>query len=118
MLNRRGFVQNMLGAVAIARPALRDDGFARIFSATHGVGARSPEEIATDEDFWFAVQQAFTVDRSIVNLNNGGVSPSPKVVQDAMVRALAYSADGRTLAAGLRYQPGLRLWETAELVPK
>ena len=34
------------------------------------------------------------------------------------VRALAYSADGRTLAAGLRYQPGLRLWETAELVAK
>jgi WD40 repeat protein len=34
------------------------------------------------------------------------------------VRSLAYSADGRTLAAGLRYQPGLRLWETADLVAK
>ena len=34
------------------------------------------------------------------------------------VRALAYSADGRTLATGLRYQPGLRLWETAELIAK
>jgi WD40 repeat protein len=34
------------------------------------------------------------------------------------VRCLAYSADGRTLAAGLRYQPGLRLWNTADLVAK
>lgn len=34
------------------------------------------------------------------------------------VRSLAYSADGRTLAAGLRYQPGLRLWNTADLVVK
>ncbi len=34
------------------------------------------------------------------------------------VWALAYSADGRTLATGLRYQPGLRLWETAELIAK
>jgi len=37
------------------------------------------------------IQQAFTVDRSMINLNNGGVSPSPKVVQDAMRRALEYS---------------------------
>jgi hypothetical protein len=29
------------------------------------------------EEFWFEVSRAFTVDRSLVNLNNGGVSPSP-----------------------------------------
>ncbi|MFO0801726.1 MAG: hypothetical protein U0791_01200 [Gemmataceae bacterium] len=34
------------------------------------------------------------------------------------VRDLAYSADGRTLAAALRKQPGLRLWNTADLVVK
>jgi hypothetical protein len=34
------------------------------------------------------------------------------------VRDLAYSADGRTLAAGLHYQPGLRLWNAADLVAK
>ena len=51
----------------------------------------SPAEIARDEDFWFAVQQAFTVDRSIINLNNGGVSPSPAIVQDAMKRHLDFA---------------------------
>lgn len=51
----------------------------------------TPEEIARDEDFWSVVQQAFTADRSITNLNNGGVSPSPRIVQEAMKRHLDYS---------------------------
>ncbi|GIV57876.1 MAG: isopenicillin-N epimerase [Rhodothermaceae bacterium] len=51
----------------------------------------TPEEIARDEDFWAEVQQAFTVDRSLVNLNNGGVSPAPAIVQEAMKRHLDYS---------------------------
>jgi len=48
-------------------------------------------EIARDEDFWFEVQQAFTVDRSLINLNNGGVSPSPAIVQEAMKDHLDFS---------------------------
>ena len=50
-----------------------------------------PEEDAADEDLWREVQQAFTVDRSIVNFNNGGVSPSPRVVQEALARHLAFA---------------------------
>ncbi len=48
-------------------------------------------DVVADEDFWFEVQGAFTVDRSLVNLNNGGVSPAPKLVQDAMKRHQDYS---------------------------
>ncbi|HEX6039403.1 aminotransferase class V-fold PLP-dependent enzyme [Longimicrobium sp.] len=51
----------------------------------------TPRQVAEDEDFWMTVQQAFTVDRSIINLNNGGVSPAPRVVQDAMKRHLDFS---------------------------
>jgi selenocysteine lyase/cysteine desulfurase len=51
----------------------------------------TPEEVAGDEDFWTEVARAFTVDRSLVNLNNGGVSPAPAYVQDAMKRHLDYS---------------------------
>ncbi len=51
----------------------------------------TPEEVAGDEDFWFEVARAFTVDRSLINLNNGGVSPSPGWVQEAMKRHLDYS---------------------------
>lgn len=48
-------------------------------------------EIAKNEDYWARVQQAFTVDRSLINLNNGGVSPSPDFVQAAMKKHLDFS---------------------------
>jgi selenocysteine lyase/cysteine desulfurase len=51
----------------------------------------SPDQVAEDEDFWAEVARAFTVDRSLVNLNNGGVSPAPGYVQEAMKRHLDYS---------------------------
>ena len=52
--------------------------------------AGSPVEAAGDEAFWFEMQQAFTVDRSVINLNNAGVSPSPAVVQAAQKRHLGF----------------------------
>ncbi len=55
------------------------------------LGAGPPDEIACNEALWLEVQQAFTVDRSLVNLNSGGVSPSTAQVQDAMKRYLDYS---------------------------
>lgn len=65
----------------------------------------SPEEMAADETYWFEIQQAFTVDRSVVNLNNGGVSPSPAVVQAAQKKHLDYS---NTMP------PPVSLWQVLE----
>ena len=48
-------------------------------------------DVTRDENFWLEVQQAFTVDRSLINLNSGGVSPSPRIVQEAMKGHLDYS---------------------------
>ncbi len=45
-----------------------------------------PEDVASDEDFWLPIQQAYSVDRSIINLNNGGVAPAPRSVMDTFVR--------------------------------
>jgi selenocysteine lyase/cysteine desulfurase len=44
-----------------------------------------------DEDFWYQIQQSFTVSPGLINLNNGGVSPAPRTVQDAMKRYYDYS---------------------------
>jgi len=55
---------------------------------------RPAEEIARDEDFWIAVRDEFTTDRTVVNLNNGHVSPAPRTVQEAMRRYLDYSNMG------------------------
>ncbi len=52
------------------------------------LAGKSPREAAQDEDFWFNVRHGFTVDRNIINLNNGGVSPAPKIVMDTEVRYL------------------------------
>ena len=48
-------------------------------------------DVARDESFWFQIQQAFDVDRSIINLNNGGVHPAPRVVMQAVKRYLDFA---------------------------
>ena len=65
---------------------------------------RSPAEVARDESYWFGVQQAFTIDRSMVNFNNGGVSPAPQVVQEALARNLAFSNEA----------PAYTMWRVLE----
>ncbi|GIV34540.1 MAG: isopenicillin-N epimerase [Chitinophagales bacterium] len=50
-------------------------------SVSHGSLAAA----AADEDFWFHVQQAFGPRAQFVNLNNGGVSPQPLVVQESLM---------------------------------
>lgn len=50
---------------------------------------KTPDELARDEDYWAEVAREFTVDRSAINLNNAAVTPSPRVVQEAMARHLA-----------------------------
>ncbi len=47
---------------------------------------KSPEELAADEDFWAQIKQSYTVSPQIINLNNGGVSPSSKPVQESLER--------------------------------
>jgi selenocysteine lyase/cysteine desulfurase len=47
----------------------------------------SAEEMATNEDYWSVIQQGYSASSSpIIILNNGGVSPSPIVVQQAVER--------------------------------
>jgi selenocysteine lyase/cysteine desulfurase len=60
--------------------------FNEVQAATKRIAHLPPDQVAGDEDFWFEIQQAFTVTRGIVNLNNGGVSPSPRIVTEALVR--------------------------------
>ncbi len=45
-----------------------------------------PDAMSSDEDFWGWIKQQFTVSPNLLNLNNGGVSPQPKVVQDAHIK--------------------------------
>ena len=87
-LDRRRFIASVgkgLGLAALSSSAvgslLRD-----VHAAARRVSHLSPEEAARDENFWFEIQQSFSVTRGLVNLNNGGVSPSPRLVTEALVR--------------------------------
>ena len=91
MISRRRFLATAGAAPAAALFAPHGQDGLRAVVETLARHPGTPETVARDEDFWFTVQQAFTVDRSIINLNNGGVSPSPAIVQDAMKRHLDFS---------------------------
>jgi len=90
-MNRRNLFRLAAGT-AVA--ALQDDALSRASAAAASTKGRPPEDIAADEDFWAEIRNAFTIDRNVLNLNNGHVSPSPRTVQDAMRRYLEYSDMG------------------------
>src|ERR1043166_2145237 len=62
-------------------------------AASSSIAHLTPEQAALDEDFWFTIQNAFSVTRGIINLNNGGVCPSPRIVTDALVRYIWQQED-------------------------
>ncbi len=82
-MHRRQFLASTAGLAAF-----QNDSILRAQSAAASVPGRSADTVARDEDFWFNVRHAFVVDRNLINLNNGGVSPSPKVVIDTETRLL------------------------------
>ncbi len=94
--NRRSFLQKAgILAGAFSLNSLYNQLYAAdIESANKKISSLSPEEAATDEDYWTVIQEAYTVNPNIINLNNGGVSPSPKVVQDALERYNRLSNEG------------------------
>ena len=91
MLTRRTFLRATGTAGAAAFAAFRNDGMARLEAAERAVQGRGAAEVAGDEHYWREIQQAFTLDRTLVNLNNGGCCPSPRVVHEALKRYLDVS---------------------------
>lgn len=88
ILDRRRFISRAgkgLGLMAMSSATvaslLKD-----VSAAGKMIDHLSPAEAALDEDYWTNIQQAFSVTRGIINLNNGGVSPSPRIVTEAFVR--------------------------------
>lgn len=90
---RRRFLQRLSTLTAstflasLAQPAWSRN----LQRALDHAGSTDPKHLANDEDFWYYVQQAYTVTPQLINLNNGGVAPSPKPVQEAMKRFHDYS---------------------------
>ncbi len=90
--NRRNFLQKSgaLSATALLSAITKPAWSRNLENALKEAENISPDDLASEEDFWYYIQQSFTVSSSIINLNNGGVSPAPKTVQDAMKRYYDY----------------------------
>ena len=93
MLNRKSFLQraaiattglSLLEWMQPAQAALLQQHLKRI-------NTLPPGEAANEEDFWSLIREQYTVSPNVINLNNGGVSPQPKPVQDAHIRFYQYS---------------------------
>ena len=110
MPTRRLFLGSLIypaGAAVLAAPRLTVAEAGRLWAEVVEQAGRpgSPDELARDEDYWSPIARAFTIDRTCVNLNNGGVSPSPAIVQEAMKGHLDYAN---------RQPPPVALWRTQE----
>lgn len=96
MTNRRKFITQAAAlAGAFSASSLFNQLHAEEWAhAAKKINHLSPEQAATDEDYWSTIQNAFSVSPNIINLNNGGVSPSPLVVQQAVARYNDLSNEG------------------------
>jgi len=98
MTTRRSFFQKTISAAGalslapLAAKAVAED----VSDALFSLNKLSPAAGLNDEELWSRIAQAYTVSPNILNLNNGGVSPQPKVVQDAVDRYYHLSNEGPT----------------------
>ena len=93
--NRRNFLSlagKGLGLAALSSVTVASL-LQEVQAATETVAHLTPQQVAMDEDYWSVIQNSFSVTRGIINLNNGGVSPSPRIVTEALVRYIWQQED-------------------------
>jgi len=84
------------GSALFARSSLSG---ASVNSAASGVGS------ATDQEaLWRRVRAAYSFSPQLLNLNNAGVSPQPRVVQDGLIRAYRFANE----------LPDVNMWEVLD----
>ena len=91
MTTRRDFLSGLASAGFATTAVFRPTAISALFRANVIAGDRAPDQLADDEAYWTEIQRAFDTDRTIINLNNGGVSPTPSHVLEAMIRDLRFT---------------------------
>ena len=88
--SRREFFKKTAGIAlaANALPLLQPGGPHQVHAASEKLGAQSPLQSATDEDFWTSVRNTFDLSPQFINFESGYYSPQP----DAGVEEVARQA--------------------------
>jgi len=85
--DRRSFLKLTALAGAFSSSSLFQQAHAADWkTVSDDVGHLAAGEVAQNEDYWSVIQRGYSVSTQIINLNNGGVSPAPIVVQQAVER--------------------------------
>lgn len=83
MSNRRSFLKQaslMLGSLALHKSlaaSLPPTVYQNLEPDTH-------RDVTQDEDFWANVRLGYACSPTLINLNNGGICPAPRITQDAL----------------------------------
>lgn len=85
-LRQLGFTAGALSVPSIFEPLFAKGGQEKL----ERVSALSPEDAASDDDFWNWVREQYDITPAITNFNNGGVSPQPKPVQETHINFYKY----------------------------
>ena len=111
MVNRRQFLGAVgLPAATAMAPALIPMKMGRALEALNelATSTATPQQLATDESIWRGIQSAYSADRSIVNLNFGGVGASP--IKDR-IREISWGAKDQRIFSSRRNFPRLNRLE-------
>jgi selenocysteine lyase/cysteine desulfurase len=93
--DRRSFLKMAALAGAFSTNSLFHQAHAAEWkAASSAISDLDAGQTAQNEDFWSVIQRGYSVSPQIINLNNGGVSPSPIVVQRAVERYNQLSNEG------------------------
>ena len=106
MATRRAFLSRA-GSASLAAVAFQDRAMDVVRAAGAAAGGVGSAEMAGNEDYWREIQGAFSLDRTMVNLNNGGVCPSPRVVMEALQRYLDQSNQAPAYNMWQQLEPGI-----------
>jgi selenocysteine lyase/cysteine desulfurase len=91
---RRSFLYKTAAASAALFTSATEPSWSSNLTPTLEQSLAPGASVTKDEHFWRKVQQAYTVNPDFINLNNGGVAPCPKAVQEAMKKYFDFSNQG------------------------
>jgi len=106
MKNRRSFIRQLSAIGGLSTlPYFTSQTGKALLQAIQEKANTAAIDLVQDEEFWYLIKQAYTVSPTLLNLNNGGVSPQPKVVQEAVERYNQLSNEA----------PSFYMWRTLDM---